>query len=123
RVVARDNTIRVGPRCAQLRGGRSYAGLTVEARELLDGRLVVLHDGAIRAQAPAPAGPFVLQPRRAPNADRRLSRPRPAPRPAPPARGAQNAHRPPALAHPPLGPRHRPQPSPARTQDREDIFP
>ena len=91
RVVARDNTIRVGPRCAQLRGGRSYAGLTVEARELLDGRLVVLHDGAIRAQAPAPAGPFVLQPRRAPNADRRLSRPRPAPRPAPP-RAAPKTH-------------------------------
>ena len=91
RVVARDNTVRVGPRCAQLRGGRSYAGLTVEARELLDGRFVVLHDGAIRAQAPAPSGPFVLKPRRAPNADRRLSRPRPAPRPAPP-RSAPKTH-------------------------------
>jgi transposase len=91
RIVARDNTVRVGPRCAQLRGGRSYAGLTVEARELLDGRLVVLHDGAIRAQAPAPSGPFVLKPRRAPNADRRLSRPRPAPRPALP-RSVQKTH-------------------------------
>jgi hypothetical protein len=91
RIVARDNTVRIGPRCAQLRGGRSYAGLTVEARELLDGRLVVLHDGAIRAQAPAPSGPFVLKPRRAPNADRRLSRPRPAPRPALP-RSVQKTH-------------------------------
>src|SRR5258706_7330701 len=29
----------------RLRGPRSYAGLTVDVRELLDGRLVVLHDG------------------------------------------------------------------------------
>jgi len=91
RVVARDNTVHVGPRWVQLRGARSAAGLTVEARELLDGRLIVLHDGAIRAQAPAPPGPFVLKPRRAPNADRRLSRPRPAPRPAPP-RSAPKTH-------------------------------
>ncbi len=91
RVVARDNTVHVGPRWVQLRGARSAAGLTVEARELLDGRLVVLHDGAIRAQAPAPPGPFVLKPRRAPNADRRLSRQRPAPRPAPP-RSAPKTH-------------------------------
>lgn len=85
RVVARDNTVRVGPRCVPLRGPRSYAGLTLEVRELLDGRLVVLHEGAVRAQAPPPPGPFRLKPRRAPNADRRLSRPRPAPAPAPPA--------------------------------------
>src|SRR5207302_9574694 len=43
RVVARDNTVRVGPRCAQLRGARSYAALTVEARELLDGPFVGPH--------------------------------------------------------------------------------
>jgi transposase len=91
RVVARDNTVRVGLRQVQLRGARSYAGLTVEARELLDGRLVVLHDGAIRAQAPAPPGPFVLQPRRAPNADRRLSRPRP-PAPTAPPRATPKTH-------------------------------
>jgi transposase len=82
RVVARDNTVRIGPRWAQLRGARSYAGLTVEVRELLDGRLIVLHDGVIRAQVPAPPGPFVLKPRRAPNADRQLSRQRPVSRPA-----------------------------------------
>jgi hypothetical protein len=82
RVVARDNTVRLGPRWVQLRGPRSYAGLTVEARELLDGRLIVLHDGVICGQAPPPAEPFVLKPRRAPNENRRLSPPRP-PAPAP----------------------------------------
>jgi transposase len=81
RVVARDNTVRIGPRWAQLPAGRSYAGLTVEVRELLDGRLVVLHDGLLRAQAPPPPGAFILKPRRAPNEDRRLSRRRPAPPP------------------------------------------
>lgn len=84
RVVARDNTVRIGPRWAQLPGPRSYAGLTVDVRELLDGRLVVLHDGTVRAQAPPPSGPFVLKPRRAPNADRRLSR-RPPPVPSSPS--------------------------------------
>ena len=84
RVVARDNTVHIGPRWAQLPRARSYAGLTLEVRELLDGRLVVLHDGVVRAQAPAPPGPFILKPRRAPNADRRLSRRRPVPAPPPP---------------------------------------
>lgn len=84
RVVARDNTVQIGPRWAQLPRARSYAGLTVEVRELLDGRLVVLHDGVVRAQAPPPPGAFVLKPRRAPNADRRLSRQRPVPAPSPP---------------------------------------
>jgi transposase len=84
RVVARDNTVHIGLRWAQLPRARSYAGLTLEVRELLDGRLVVLHDGVVRAQAPPPPGPFVLKPRRAPNADRRLSRQRPVPAPPPP---------------------------------------
>jgi transposase len=90
RVVARDNTVRVGPRWAQLPATRSYAGLTVEVRELLDGRLVVLHDGLLRAQAAPLPGPFTLKPRRAPNDDRRLSRRRPAP--APPARTTPPTH-------------------------------
>jgi hypothetical protein len=89
RVVARDNTVRIGPRWAQLPRARSYAGRTVEVRELLDGRLVVLHNGTVRAQAPPPPGPFVLKPRRAPNADRRLSRSRPSPPPAPAAAPAK----------------------------------
>jgi transposase len=92
RVVAHDNTVRIGSRWAQLRGARSYAGLTVEVRELLDGRLVVLHDGVLRAQAPPPPGPFVLKPRRAPNADRPLSRARRGPRAAPPPRGIPKTH-------------------------------
>ena len=78
RVVARDNTVRVGPRWAQLRGRRSYAGLTVDVRERLDGRLMVVHDDVVRAEQPSPGPPFVLTPRRAPSEDRR---PRRAPAP------------------------------------------
>lgn len=84
RVVARDNTVRLGPRLVQLRGSRSYAGLTVEARELLDGRLIVLHDGVIRGEAPTPGAPFILTPRQAPSQDvRRRPRPPAAPRTMP----------------------------------------
>jgi hypothetical protein len=74
RVVARDNTVRLGPRVVQLRGRRSYAGLTVEVRELLDGRLVVLHDDVLRGEAPSPGPAFILKPRRAPSQDRRPPR-------------------------------------------------
>jgi hypothetical protein len=74
RVVARDNTVRLGPRVVQLRGTRSYAGLTVEVRELLDGRVVVLHDDVIRGEIPSPGPTFVLKPRRAPSRDRRVRR-------------------------------------------------
>jgi transposase len=82
RVVARDNTVRLGPRIVQLRGRRSYAGLTVDVRELLDGRLVVLHDDIIRGEAPSPGPMFILKPRRAPSQERRARRPTP-PRPLP----------------------------------------
>jgi transposase len=92
RVVARDNTVRLGPRWVQIRAARSYAGLTVEVRELLDGRLLVLHDGAIRAQAAAPVGPFVLKPRRSPNGERRPSRARPTPAPPAPPRSTPKTH-------------------------------
>jgi transposase len=74
RVVARDNTVRLGPRVVQLRGARSYAGLTVDVRELLDGRVVVLHDEVIRGEAPTPGPMFILKPRRAPSDDRRPRR-------------------------------------------------
>ena len=85
RIVARDNTVRLGPRWVQLRGPRSYAGVAVEVRELLDGRLVVLHEGVMRGTTPAPADGFILKPRRSPSQDRRASRARPAARPpAPP---------------------------------------
>lgn len=74
RVVARDNTVPLGPRWVQLRGRRSYAGVRVELRELLDGRLVVLHHGTVCGTAPAPPGDFVLKPRRSPGAARRHAR-------------------------------------------------
>ena len=103
RVVARDNTVRLGPRVVQLRGPRSYAGLTVDVRELLDGRLVVLHDDVIRGQAPSPGPTFILKPRRGPSQDRRRPR-RPAPRPLPKRlpRLAPNTHtgRRPLATHP-----------------------
>ena len=68
RRVARDNTVRLGPRVVQIpRGphGRSYAGCRVEVRECLDGRLLVDYQGRRLATAPAPAADFVLVPRRA----------------------------------------------------------
>lgn len=93
RVVARDNTIRLGPRLVQLRGRRSFAGLTVDVRELLDGRIVVVHDGVIRGETPAPGSTFVLKPRRAPSQDRRRRR-SVSPRVLPPRlpRLTQNTH-------------------------------
>ena len=80
RVVARDNTVRVGPRLLQIpRGpaGRSYTRRRVDIRELLDGRVVILVDATIIARVAAPAGAFTLTPRRGPHADRPAAR-RPA---------------------------------------------
>src|SRR6266566_3749679 len=77
RVVARDNTVRVGPRVVQIPrgpGGRSYARRRVDMRELLDGRVVILVDGTIIARAAAPAGAFTLAPRRGPHAARPAAR-------------------------------------------------
>lgn len=73
RVVARDNTVRLGPRWLQIPpgpGGRSYAGCRVELRELLDGRLVVFYQRALLAVQPAPTPTFVLTPRSDPGRDR-----------------------------------------------------
>src|SRR5499426_1818853 len=72
-IVARDNTVRLGPRWLQLPpgpGGRSYAGRRVELRELLDGRLLVFDQGSLLAAQPAPASAFGLAPRSDPNRDR-----------------------------------------------------
>ena len=63
RVVARDNTVRLGPRWVQLPRSRSYAGGRVELRECLDGRLLVFTDARCLAALPAPAADFVLRPR------------------------------------------------------------
>lgn len=73
RTVARDNTVRLGPRWIQIpRGphGRSSAGCRVDLRECLDGRLLVFHAGARLASGPALGPDFVLIPRRAPSEER-----------------------------------------------------
>jgi transposase len=66
RTVARDNTVRLGPRWLQLPpgpGGRSSAGRHVELRECLDGRLVALENGRVLAAQPSLDPNFVLDPR------------------------------------------------------------
>lgn len=71
RVVAHDNTVRLGPRWIQLPRRRAYTGRRLEVRECLDGRLLVFADGHCLATQPAPAPDFILRPRRSPSADRR----------------------------------------------------
>ena len=105
RQVARDTTVRLGPRWIQLPPGphhRSYAGGRVELRELLDGRLVVLHEGTVLATQAAPPA-FVLKPRSAPGAEiaapHRAQEPRSPTKPRspyPPTRGSER----PAARHP-----------------------
>jgi hypothetical protein len=76
RVVARDNTVRIADRWVQVPPGphrRSFHGARVEVRELLDGRLLVLHPQlGLLAEQPSSAADFSLSPRRArrTNADR-----------------------------------------------------
>ena len=80
RVVARDNTVRLGPRLIQIPPGphgRSYARRRVEVRELLDGRLVVRADGIVIATGASPGPDFALVARRAPGEDRRRAPSRP----------------------------------------------
>jgi transposase len=67
RRVAQDNTVRLGLRWLQLPPRprhRSWAGVQVEIRELLDGRLVVLHDARVLATQASPGPAFILHPRR-----------------------------------------------------------
>jgi transposase len=67
RVVARDNTITIPGRWAQIPpgpGGRSWHRAHVEVREQLDGRLVVLHPRhGVIAEQPPPPGTFTLESR------------------------------------------------------------
>jgi len=67
RVGARDNTVSIPGRWAQVPPGphhRSWQRAKVEVRELLDGRLLVLHPRhGVIAEQPAPEGPFILQSR------------------------------------------------------------
>ena len=74
RVVAHDNTVRLGPRWLQLPRRRSYAGRRVELRECFDGRLLAFADGVCLATQPAPTPEFLLRPRRQPSSDRRQRR-------------------------------------------------
>ena len=103
RVVAHDNTVRLGPRWVQLPSRRVYTGRRVEVRECLDGRLLVLVEGLCVARQPAPAAEFVLRPRHGPSADRR-ARPRAAPKS--PAAGGR---------YPPTGP-HGPKATSSRSR-------
>jgi transposase len=84
RLVARDNTVTLGPRVVQLpprARGRSWAGRRLDVRELLDGRLLVLADGGVVAQQAAPTD-FRFAPRYAPHRERRPASPA-TPRPTP----------------------------------------
>ena len=75
RVVARDNTVTIPGRWAQLPPGsyrRSWHKARVEVRETLDGRLLVLHPRhGLIAEQPAPQRPFTLESRRAERATRK----------------------------------------------------
>lgn len=121
--VARDNTVRLGPRWLQIPPGprgRSYAGCRVEVRELLDGRLLALYHGAVLAAQAPPSAAFTLVPRRAPSADRPRNGVHATPAPA---QLAQDRRSPPAPVpeYPPKSgvvpsgaPRHTPPRHPAR---------
>jgi len=99
RVVRRDHQVSLPGLELALppgRAGRGYAGCTVQVRELLDGRILVMFEDRVLLERHAPAGAFSLAPRhgRSPSAarlrknDLRESRridDRPAPRPSPPA--------------------------------------
>jgi len=66
RTVARDNTVRLGPRWLQIPpgpAGRAYAGCRVALRECLDGRLLVYYQNQLVASDPSPGPDFVLRPR------------------------------------------------------------
>jgi len=118
RVIARDNTVSVPGRWAQVPPGayrRSWHKARVEVRETLDGRLLVLHPrhGLIAEQPPATT-PFVLESRSTPRATRVRAQnglagsPRKPDRDAPrvptpprtPRRGQLTNLRPPSPEHP-----------------------
>jgi hypothetical protein len=76
RTVSRDNVVTIPGVTLQLPPGsyrRSFAHTRVEVRELLDGRLLVMHDGHVLLEQPAPEGGFTLAPRDS-GRDRRRAR-------------------------------------------------
>ena len=77
RVVARDNTVSIPGHVFDLPPGpyhSSHHGRAVEVRELLDGRLLVLREGRVLLEQPAPPGPFSLVPRASAQGARRPGR-------------------------------------------------
>jgi hypothetical protein len=108
RVVTLDNTVALagelipipsGPR------GRGHARCRVEVRELLDGRVLVLYQGHVIAERPAPRADFVLASRGSSRVRYTWATPPPEriarPKPARPLRGttAYNASIKPSAAH------------------------
>ena len=89
RTVARDNTVSIPHRWIQLpprQRGRSWQGLQVEARELLDGRLRVIWNQQVIAEQAATQPGFTLVPRSSASLQRPVAfkappRPRPVPGP------------------------------------------
>jgi transposase len=87
RVVGRDNVVSIPGCTLQIPPGphrRSYAHARVEVRELLDGRLLVLHDDHVLIEQPAPLAGFHLAPRGSTRPERRPRRPPSLPVVAPP---------------------------------------
>lgn len=89
RTVQRDHTIQFyGERLSIPPGSprRVLAGCEVEVRELLDGRRLVLREGRVLLEEPAPAGTFFLVPRVTQRRRRKATpepvRPRPRPEPS-----------------------------------------
>lgn len=77
RVVARNNTVSIPGHVLDLPPGpfhSSHHGRSVEVRELLDGRLLVLREGRVLVEQPAPPGPFTLVPRASARGVRRPGR-------------------------------------------------
>lgn len=77
RVVGRDNVVSIPGHTLQLPPGphhRSYAHARVEVRELLDGRLLVLHRDRVLLEQPAATGAFTLVPRDSAARERRPRR-------------------------------------------------
>ena len=117
RRVAADNTVRLGLRGLQLPPGpryRSWAGLRVKLRELVDGRRVVLHDAHVLATLPSPGPAFVLRPRRGQRTETR--RPRATQSPAVPTHRSGARARPtqPSRSAPPRPAPPRPPARPTR---------
>lgn len=113
RTVARDNTVRLGPRWLQLPpgpGGRSWAGRRLELRECFDGRLMALEAGRVLATQPSPGPEFVLRPRSDPTNERQRRR-----RAVPRAAAADDPTRPAARAVIPAATATRPRRGPAPT--------